>query len=144
MPTWWVACDFSHVCSLWILWRGVWLSHALVFHIPKPAFYFWRWFKEIYSMFISKSKVFRNITIGRFISLQPFEKISGDKWHWVATVDEIECINKLNCQFYTHTNIYDSGFRQNLCVLLQHIENWKIWLYIKNVLLAWIYFRQRS
>ena len=33
-PTWWVACDFSHVCSLWISWQGVWLSHVLVFHMP--------------------------------------------------------------------------------------------------------------
>ena len=31
-----MACDFSHVCSLWISWQGVWLSHALVFHMRKP------------------------------------------------------------------------------------------------------------
>ena len=35
-PTWWMACDFSHVYSLWISWQGVRLSHALVFHMPKP------------------------------------------------------------------------------------------------------------
>ena len=36
-PTWWVACDFSHVYSLWISWRGMRLSHTLVFHMPKPG-----------------------------------------------------------------------------------------------------------
>ena len=35
-PTWWVACDFSHVYSLWIPRRGVRLSHGLVFHMSKP------------------------------------------------------------------------------------------------------------
>ena len=39
-PTWWVACEFSHVYSLWISRQGVRLSHALVFHIPKPALVF--------------------------------------------------------------------------------------------------------
>ena len=37
MPTWWVVCNLSHVYSLWILWKGVWLLHALVFHMPKPV-----------------------------------------------------------------------------------------------------------
>ena len=37
MPTWWVACNFLHVYSLRISWRGVWLLHALIFHMPKPA-----------------------------------------------------------------------------------------------------------
>ena len=36
MPTWLMVCDFSHVYSLWISWQGVQLSHALVFHMPKP------------------------------------------------------------------------------------------------------------
>ena len=33
-----MACNFSHVYSLWISWRGVRLSHALVFHMSKPVF----------------------------------------------------------------------------------------------------------
>ena len=37
-PTCWVVYDFSHICNLWILWRGLWLLHALVFHMPKPEF----------------------------------------------------------------------------------------------------------
>ena len=37
MPNWWVAWDFSHVYSFWIWWRGVRLSHSLVFHQPKPV-----------------------------------------------------------------------------------------------------------
>ena len=35
MPTWWVACEFSHVYSLWISWQGMRLSYALVFHMLK-------------------------------------------------------------------------------------------------------------
>ena len=35
--TWWVVCDLSHIYSLRISWRGVQLSHALVFLMPKPA-----------------------------------------------------------------------------------------------------------
>ena len=32
-----VACNFSHVYSLWISWRGMRLLHVLVFHMSKPA-----------------------------------------------------------------------------------------------------------
>ena len=35
--TWWVACNFSHVYSLWISWRGMRLLHTLIFHMLKPA-----------------------------------------------------------------------------------------------------------
>ena len=36
MPPWWVERNFPHVYSLWILLRGMQLSYALVFHVPKP------------------------------------------------------------------------------------------------------------
>ena len=35
--TWWVACNFLHVYSLWISWQGVQLSQALIFHMLKPV-----------------------------------------------------------------------------------------------------------
>ena len=35
--TWWVACNFLHVYSLWISWRGVQLLQALAFHMLKPV-----------------------------------------------------------------------------------------------------------
>ena len=35
-PTSRVACDLSHVYSLWISRRSVQLSHALLFHMLKP------------------------------------------------------------------------------------------------------------
>ena len=42
--TWWVACNFSHVYSLWISWRGMRLLHTLIFHMLKPAWsiFFWQ------------------------------------------------------------------------------------------------------
>ena len=40
MPIWWVVCNFSYIYSLWILWRGMWLLHALVFHMAKPELCF--------------------------------------------------------------------------------------------------------
>ena len=35
-PTWWVACGFPNVYSLWISSRGMQLLYAFVFHMPKP------------------------------------------------------------------------------------------------------------
>ena len=53
MPTWWVACDLSHVYSLWNSWRGVRLLHNLAFLIPKPPWQpekskFWKNEKKVY------------------------------------------------------------------------------------------------
>ena len=51
MPTLWVACDLSHVCSLWILWQGMQLSHAFVFHMPKPALLYTSTFDSLFLPF---------------------------------------------------------------------------------------------
>ena len=37
-PTWWVACNFSHVYSLWISWRGMRLSHAKAIFICQSLY----------------------------------------------------------------------------------------------------------
>ena len=54
-PTWRVACDFSHIFSLWISWRGVRLSHILVFHMPKLHMIA---LSKLWKMFFVSSKKF--------------------------------------------------------------------------------------
>ena len=39
-----MACNFSHVYSLWILWQGMWLLHALIFHMTKPVVFYSHYF----------------------------------------------------------------------------------------------------
>ena len=58
MPTWWMACDFSHVYSLWILWQGMRLSHALVFHMPKP-----RWKCHPMQFFLKRGFIIRAFSL---------------------------------------------------------------------------------
>ena len=103
MPTWWVACNFSHIYSLWISWRGMRLSHPSVFHMSKPV---WCMVPEI----SSATDIFFFVILGYVLPFyspinpenQNFEKIKknpGDIILHMSTINQ-------NSMMYDSWDIY--------------------------------------
>ena len=121
MPTWWVVCYFSHVYSLWILWWGVWLLHALVLHMLKPE-WLWilLWWQRRWTLYGCLTKVLICSLVHYQKTVVPYKvfsysEITTDKllialllwigmWCWSVSMDvflqSIQFLEKCTCPIF--------------------------------------------